>query len=383
MEFHTHDTVIYSVQSNIHSHKIAAFDLDDTLIKTKSGKQFPQSADDWQFWNANVQPTIESLVDEEYKIIIFTNQKGISTGKQNKEDLLEKIVKIHETLQLPFDIFIATAGDYYRKPMTGMWDLFLSLYPHLHFKLDESFYCGDAAGREKNWMPGKKKDFSSSDYNFAYNINIPFDIPENCFRGEDKPKVPFHVMNTDYLGLNLIEWIKKKRSIKVVPYKGQEMILMLGRPGSGKTELAQRLLHTEPHKRYEYVNMDTCGTKTKCNKIAKDAIQSGKSLIVDNTNPDQKSRKEYIDIAKKYGKTVYISVYLMDIPEILSKHLNHFRVQKSHGKIKKIPEIAYRVYNKRYQEPTLHEGIDQIIKIPFSFNGNKKDIGLFLYRYSL
>jgi len=383
MEFHTHDSVIYSIQKDIHSQKIASFDLDDTIIKTKSGKQFPQSADDWEFWNSEVINKLRKLVEEGYKLIIFTNQKGISSGKLKKETLINKLNQIHNKLGVPFDIFIATSDDNYRKPMTGMWELLVSLYPNIHFKMDQSFYCGDAAGREKNWLPGKKKDFSASDYHFAYNLNIPFEIPENCFLSKGKNKIPFHVMNTDYLGLDLEEWIKKKSTIKVAPYKGQEMILMLGRPGSGKSEFSRKLLNAEAYKNYIYVNMDTCKTKNKCHKITKDAIQKGQSLIIDNTNPSQQIRKEYIELAQKYGSEIYISVYMMDIPEILSKHLNQFRVQKSQGQIAKIPEIAYRIYNKKYQEPTLHEGIDQIIKIPFSFNSNKNDIKMFLYHYNL
>ncbi len=77
-----------------------------------------------------------------------------------------------------------------------------------------------------------------------------------------------------------------------------------------------------------------------------------------------------------------VIVYIMDIPENLSKHLNHMRVLKSKGKIEKIPEVAYRVYNKKYEKPDLNEGIDKIIEIPFSFKGNDEDAKLFLYHYS-
>lgn len=36
----------------------------------------------------------------------------------------------------------------------------------------ESFYVGDAAGRPKNWAPGKNKDFSCTDRMFAANVGI-------------------------------------------------------------------------------------------------------------------------------------------------------------------------------------------------------------------
>jgi bifunctional polynucleotide phosphatase/kinase len=45
-------------------------------------------------------------------------------------------------------------------------------------ELAKSIYVGDAAGRPPNWKPGKLKDHSCSDREFAYAIGIPFNTPE-------------------------------------------------------------------------------------------------------------------------------------------------------------------------------------------------------------
>lgn len=34
-----------------HSEKIASFDMDDTIIRVKSGAKFAKNADDWIFWH--------------------------------------------------------------------------------------------------------------------------------------------------------------------------------------------------------------------------------------------------------------------------------------------------------------------------------------------
>ena len=47
--------------------------------------------------------------------------------------------------------------------------------------MKESFFCGDAAGREANWAPKKKKDFSSSDRLLAINLGLKFFTPEEHF----------------------------------------------------------------------------------------------------------------------------------------------------------------------------------------------------------
>jgi len=71
---------------------------------------------------------------------------------------------------------IAVDDDYYRKPMTGMWDFFCDQV-NLTTITKESFYCGDAAGRKYK----KGKDFSMSDLYFAYNIGIKFYTPNELF----------------------------------------------------------------------------------------------------------------------------------------------------------------------------------------------------------
>jgi bifunctional polynucleotide phosphatase/kinase len=36
------------------SAKIASFDMDDTLIRVKSGAKFPKDSNDWVFWDEKV-----------------------------------------------------------------------------------------------------------------------------------------------------------------------------------------------------------------------------------------------------------------------------------------------------------------------------------------
>lgn len=139
------------------SEKIAGFDMDSTLIETKSGAKFAKNADDWVYWNPCVPEKLRELVKEGFAIVIFTNQKGISTGQTKAQDIKTKIENIAKDVGVEMHAVIATKDDAYRKPGTKMWDLFIQNNGNV--KLAESFYCGDAAGRKD----GKKKDFSDSD----------------------------------------------------------------------------------------------------------------------------------------------------------------------------------------------------------------------------
>eukprot|EP00878_Enallax_costatus_P025878 GHUV01027717.1.p1 GENE.GHUV01027717.1~~GHUV01027717.1.p1 ORF type:complete len:186 (+),score=20.73 GHUV01027717.1:103-660(+) len=64
--------------------KIAAFDLDGTLVNTKSNRQFAQHAGDWKWWNKQTPKKLRDLAEEGHKIVIFTNQGSIKSALDGK-----------------------------------------------------------------------------------------------------------------------------------------------------------------------------------------------------------------------------------------------------------------------------------------------------------
>jgi len=49
----------------------------------------------------------------------------------------------------------------------------------------------------------------------------------------------------------------------------------------------------------------------------------------------------------------------------LIEHLNYVRVRETKGEVRRIPEVAYRTYNKNYEDPDVQEGFSEIRKIDF------------------
>jgi bifunctional polynucleotide phosphatase/kinase len=143
---------------------IVAFDMDGTWIKPKSGKVFPKGRSDWVWLFPEVPKKLKALHAEGKKVVIFTNQGGISTGTTPAKDIRGKILDLQKELGFPFQAFAATQDDLYRKPATLMWDqIFLPRNHGVDIDKSKSYYIGDAAGRPKSWDGNAKtkKDFSA------------------------------------------------------------------------------------------------------------------------------------------------------------------------------------------------------------------------------
>lgn len=134
--------------------KVASFDLDNTIIETASGRKFATGPTDWKFVT-RVTDKLKSLSKEGYKIVLLTNQLGISKGKPTKDEFKQKMEAIAVILQIPLLVMASTTKDVYRKPCIGMWD-HLEKFENGKSEVDmkSSFYVGDAAGRNDKWMPG-------------------------------------------------------------------------------------------------------------------------------------------------------------------------------------------------------------------------------------
>jgi bifunctional polynucleotide phosphatase/kinase len=310
------------------SEKIAAFDLDHTLLKPIGKNTFPQNKDDAQLVYPEITQKFNQLFLDGYKIVIFTNQKGI--GKHTQiEDIYYKV----DTF-LPngknIDVYISYKSDKYRKPMPGMFDKFMEN----NGSITDIFYVGDAAGR--------KGDFSNSDAQFAHNCNIPFYTPEQYFLGstETLPLIPT-ISQPEPMSLN--------RSIPT-----DSVIVLIGPPSCGKSTLAHKLAGKYPDT--VVINNDTNGASKSVSIFKKALVAKTPRIIIDNTNATILNRAVYTELAKDNNYKVYAITF--DIDRKVAMHLNNYR---SYTKdVPLIPNVAYNSYYKRYEpanDSELYNGV--------------------------
>jgi len=320
--------------------RIAAFDMDDTLIKDKDVR----FSNNWIFFDDSIPEKIKNL-SKDHTIIIVTNQNGIGNGKTNKDEWMNKVEQVAKKLNIPFMILVSINKDKWRKPCPMLWDKYITC------DMSNSFFCGDAAGLPKRKINGNiiNKDFSDTDFKFALNLGIRF-IHRDEFVYNEKPKIPIKYP------INFNE-IKINKYPDFVP-NAQELIIMVGFPGSGKSYYSTNKI--VPHN-YKYVNQDTLKTQAKCLKACEKELKEGNSVVIDNTNSTSKTRKTYIDIAQKYNVKCKCIIFntLIDV----AKHNNCFRSYISDAK--RVPDIAYNMYKSKYEQPNEKEGFYNITNMDF------------------
>ena len=299
---------LYALAGNNKNNLLAGFDLDWTLIRTVKGR-FPKSADDWAFL-PNRLSTLKGYQNAGYTLAIFTNQGYAGAKLTTALNRVNNVITALNAEGIFPWVLVATGKDRYRKPSIGMWQV---LEQSLGIPIDKtkSFYCGDAGGRPT--------DFSADDRDFASNIGLTFYTPEQIFQ-RNQVEVP----------------------------TTQAMFIFVGMPGSGKTTYYTQELQPRG---WIHINQDILKTRPKVLAATRTALQSGKSVAIDATNPDPTKRRDFINMAIEYQVPTLI-LYFVD---------NGYERNKLRPN--PVPDIAYNMYYKHLIEPTQALDLVPVVQI--------------------
>jgi DNA 3'-phosphatase len=170
-----HTMLVFESNYIISSSKIAAFDMEGTLINTN-----PNNNSDWLLLNSFVSSRLQDLHSSGYEIVIFVNQVDLcmnnDTSKVKSQSQWQlKIEMIFIALKVPIQLFTSTCNDEYRKPRTAMWrDFIWLLTDGINIDYKASFYVS------KN----KKENFSDINIHFAAHIPLSCDSSEQQFTND-------------------------------------------------------------------------------------------------------------------------------------------------------------------------------------------------------
>jgi bifunctional polynucleotide phosphatase/kinase len=380
---------------------IVAFDLDGTLITTKTGAKFPRSAGDWKLLYPQVAAKLKDVYEQGAAVVIFTNQGGVAANRIDETFVKIRMEGIAAELAIPVAFYVATAQNQFRKPSVGMWEFCVADMRPNGIDIERSIYVGDAAGRPAGSV--RVRDFSDSDRKFAINIGIPFYTPEAYFEGaKDEMEIaslplkgfdPREMANSETVIIGSGNSDALLRQLVSPPQiadlfvertegdslsSAQILVLMCGSPASGKSSFAKR--HLIP-RGFKIVSQDTFKTAPRCLKAVQKYIGQGHSVVVDSTNPRQAGREAYIQAARSCADTLTVVVLKMQTPRIVAEHLNVIRshlsskarlralvaeLDKDDSLQQRVPAVAFNVYFKSLAEPTTDEyGVDRVGHVEF------------------
>jgi bifunctional polynucleotide phosphatase/kinase len=302
---------IYNINKAQLKAKIAAFDYDHTLVCPKDGKTMPSNVEDWMWLYPNIPNELKRCNEEGFSVVIFTNQ--------SKPWKVIQIQYVMQTLQIPIFIVVASDKCDY-KPNPVLYDV---LVGSAKVDKEQSFFVGDALGGKGDW--------ADSDKVFAQNIGFKCQSPEKMFVVKQQPKA------VDIPAVNLSD--------------SKQVVIMVGYPGSGKSSVAKHICANE---NFVLIQGDVYKTSAKMIKAALPSVTDGKSIIFDATNSSTKKRSEYIEFAKKHD-------YVVVCIHVSTPMDEAYKRNKLRDEDKQVPKIAYSVYTKYYEAPTVEEGFMLIV----------------------
>jgi bifunctional polynucleotide phosphatase/kinase len=353
------------------SGKIFAFDMDGTLITPIDKKaKFCSSSSDWRWFSPNVVSVLQSIHNAGYKIVVFTNQGGISKNHTTLEIVQKRCEAMITEANVPMQIFIAFDSDFYRKPATGMfWLLSTKLNNGIPIDINQSMYVGDAAGRPK--VGKQPKDHSSTDLAFALNCGLAFEVPEDLFNKTTEYNSWTKTATLSFITpkrlpppLHNEAAVRKYRKM-LRPTNNKEIVLIVGLPGAGKSTLTSIAFPD-----YVRINQDLLKTRSKCISAANAAISSGSSIIIDATNIKEEIRDQWVVFANMNKLPLRIIVLPFD--RDISFHFDNVRSINPLGGVdgisdkRHVPPMIIYSMAKSY-EPPEGDNVMHIVPAPGPF----------------
>ena len=298
--------------------RLALFDLDNTLITSKSGRRWASNADDWVFQGDGPR-VLREYAAGGWTVGIVTNQfewnlaraKGVAQAK-----CASVLAELHTVNGWQPWCLVATgspAEAVYRKPARGLYDALLREYEGS--AVAEVQMCGDAVGPDAERPEYRWAD---TDARFATAIGARFVTPDAVF-------------GTRAAALN--------------PDR-RELVLLVGNMGSGKSTTSHRLVSQSQSDdivcAFEYVHLEMDVLKTSARMIRETEKALGtRSVVVDGCHGTAASRAPYIELARELGIPIRVLWHIRD-----GRPYNTLRTRV-------VPEIAYATYSKRFEDPTL------------------------------
>jgi len=142
-----------------------------------------------------------------------------------------------------------------------------------------------------------------------------------------------------------------------------ELVVLIGLPASGKSSF-QRDRYAGTH---VHVSKDLLGKAQRKDqkqmRLVETALRTGRSVVVDNTNPRRADRAQLLEMARRLGATTTGILLVAPVAECLRR--NAAREGKA-----RVPAVAIYVVARKLEPPTREEGFDEVFEARRSEDGS-------------
>jgi predicted kinase len=134
-----------------------------------------------------------------------------------------------------------------------------------------------------------------------------------------------------------------------------ELVVFVGLQASGKSSFYASRYHAT----HVHVSKDLLGRARhkhdKQMRLVANAIRSGRSVVVDNTNPRKADRAELVALARQHGAKITAVSFTASVGDCLRRNATR------EGK-ERVPPVAIYSTAKKLERPCRDEGFDEVIE---------------------
>src|SRR3954467_2395342 len=135
-----------------------------------------------------------------------------------------------------------------------------------------------------------------------------------------------------------------------------ECVILIGLPASGKsTFFRERFAGTHDHVSKDLFRHNRRPQRRQEQLLA-ESLASGRSVVIDNTNPTVAVRAPLIEIARTHGAEVVGFFFITEAGDAL-------RRDRGREGRERVPDVAIFTVRKRLEPPTIGEGFDRLYAV--------------------
>jgi predicted kinase len=135
-----------------------------------------------------------------------------------------------------------------------------------------------------------------------------------------------------------------------------EVVVFIGLQGAGKSTFF-RTYFAGTHVHISKDNFRSANNRERRQqKLLRDALEQGLSVVIDNTNPSVTTRLPLLQTAKEFGARIIGYYFDSTLADCLKRN------QQREG-VARVPDIALFVTNKQIEPPSHAEGFDQLFTV--------------------